>query len=85
MGRDRLQKVRDISDELLRALRELKAKEARKREVDISSPEFHERAEDVERQAEYVFRLATRETDRGNDVPQETEVSTEEVPPSRTN
>ena len=79
-ARDR-QRVRDDSDELLRELDELKRTEREKRTEDISTPRFHELAEDVKNQARRVFQVASEET-RDGDRARTSDVSTNEVPPS---
>ena len=82
MTDDRHSKVRDDSDELLRALEEMKRTEKAKRGEDISTPRFHELAEEVEDRARHVFELAAEETVDGNRAPT-TDVSTDEVRPSK--
>lgn len=74
-------RVRDDSDELLSALDDLKRMEREKRELDISTPPFHERAEAVAKQARHVYDLAAHETVDGNQAPT-TDVSTNEVRPT---
>jgi hypothetical protein len=57
------------SNKLLEALRHLKATEERKRGVPISTPTFHELANDVNATSREIFRIA-REQDRiGDDIP----------------
>lgn len=55
------------SDEMLEALRELKATEARKRREPISTPMFHMLADDVYAQSRRIFRIAIQEDDLGNE------------------
>ena len=55
------------SDEMLEALRELKATEARKRREPISTPMFHMLADDVHAQSRQIFRIAIQEDDLGNE------------------
>ena len=80
MTDERHRQVRDDSDDLLRALEDLKRMEKAKREADISTPSFHELAEAVEDQARHVFDVAADETVHGNRAPT-TDVSTNEVRP----
>ena len=81
MTDERHRRVRDDSDELIRALEDLKQLEKTKREADISTPPFHELAEAVEAQARHVFEVAAEETVDGNRAPT-TDVSTNEVRPT---
>jgi len=54
------------SDEMLEALRELKAMEARKRREPISTPMFHMLADDVSAQSRRIFRLAIQGDELGD-------------------
>jgi hypothetical protein len=81
MTDERHRQVRDDSDDLLHALEDLKRMEKAKREADISTPPFHQLAEEVEAQARHVFRVAAEETVDGNRAPT-SDVSTNEVRPS---
>jgi hypothetical protein len=78
MTDDRHRAVRDDSDELLRALDELKRMEQVKREQDISTPRFHELADAVEAQARHVYRVASEESIDGEEAPR-SDTSTNEV------
>jgi len=55
------------SDEMLEALRELKATEARKRLEPISTPMFHMLADDVDAQSRRIFRIAIQEDELGDE------------------
>jgi hypothetical protein len=77
----RHRKVRDGSDQLLTALDDMKRTERAKRGEDISTPRFHEPAEDVERQARHVFEVAAEVTVDGDRAPT-VDVSTDEVRPT---
>lgn len=55
------------SDEMLEALRELKATEARKRREPISTPMFHMLADDVYAQSRRIFRIAIQEDELGDE------------------
>lgn len=55
------------SDEMLEALRELKATEARKRREPISTPMFHMLADDVFAQSRRIFRIAIEEDELGDE------------------
>ena len=81
MADDRHRRVRDDSDELLRALEDLKGMERQKRAEHISTPPFHELAEKVEDQARHVFEVAAEENVNGDRAPT-TDVSTNEVRPT---
>ena len=55
------------SDEMLEALRELKATEARKRREPISTPMYHMLADDVYAQSRRIFRIAIEEDQLGDE------------------
>ncbi len=57
------------SDKLLGALRHLKETEERKREVPISTPTFHELANDVNATSREIFRLAREQDEIGDEIP----------------
>jgi hypothetical protein len=71
--------LRTDSDALLRAIDEVRALEDEKRRVQMSSPEFHQRANEIERLARSVFGLAQRERRDGEgfDRPQPTSIDDE--------
>jgi hypothetical protein len=78
---DDKRRIRDDSDELVRALDDLKATERAKREQDISTPRFHALADDVADKAHRVFEIAKAEKVDGERA-RTTDISTNEVPPS---
>ncbi len=57
------------SDKLLDALRHLKETEERKRKVPISTPAFHELANDVNATSREIFRIARDQDDLGDAIP----------------
>jgi hypothetical protein len=57
------------SNKLLDALRHLKAVEERKREVPISTPSFHELANDVNATSREIFRIARTQDRLGDEAP----------------
>jgi hypothetical protein len=54
------------SDQLLAAVDEIRTLESRKRQVQMSSPEFHRAAEDIERKARAVFGIARAQREVGD-------------------
>ena len=69
------------SNRLLDALRHLRDTERRKREVPISTPTFHELANEVNTTSREIFRLAHEQERLGDEVPRGAE-SIEDVDPS---
>ncbi len=67
------------SDGLLSELRGLREQEERKRRTTISSPEFHELADDVERRARQIWRTAADERATGNEARPASPTTTDEV------
>ncbi len=61
------------SNKLLDALSHLKATEKRKREVPISTPTFHELANDVNATSREIFRIARDQDRLGDEIPTGTE------------
>lgn len=57
------------SNKLLDALRHLKETEERKREVPISTPTFHELANDVNATSREIFRIARDQDELGDAIP----------------
>jgi hypothetical protein len=57
------------SNELLDALRRLKATEERKREVPISTPTFHALANEVNATSREIFRIARDQDSLGDELP----------------
>ena len=78
---DAERRVRSDSDELLSAIDELRRLEQRKRSEHISTPGFHELADDVVVQARRVFDVASRENADG-DRAETTDVSIDETAPA---
>jgi hypothetical protein len=66
---DKKQALAGRSDKLLGALRHLKETEQRKREVPISTPTFHELANDVNATSREIFRLAREQDEIGEEIP----------------
>jgi hypothetical protein len=64
-NRDRL---RRDSDQLLAAVNEIRRLEREKRTEEMSSPRFHEMADEIERRARDVFRYAADELEAGEDL-----------------
>jgi hypothetical protein len=58
---DEQRHLRDDSDSLLTALDQMKQMEQDKRDMEISSDEFHELADAIEDQSREVFRIAADE------------------------
>jgi len=75
---DEHHQVQADSDDLLRALDELKQLESEKRSADSSTPRFNELAERVEQQARTVMQIAGQQERDGNDAGP-TRVSTDEI------
>jgi hypothetical protein len=71
-------RLSEDSDQLLRDLADVKALEKQKRQHDISTPSFHELAEQITDKAHQVFRAAYREEVDGN-KPDTTDESIDEV------
>ena len=71
-------RIRDDSDELLGAIDDIRRLEREKREVRMSSPEFHRRANEIERVARTVFGLAQSEREHGEDLSQTQEETIED-------
>ena len=61
--------LEDVSDRLMVEAAEVKRLEAEKRKHPISSPEFHELADDIADHARHVFRLADGEEELGDEIP----------------
>jgi hypothetical protein len=75
---DEDQQVRAGSDDLLRALDELKELESQKRAADSSTPRFHELADRVEHQARMVMEIAGQREPDGHG-PEGTDMAVDEV------
>jgi hypothetical protein len=74
-----VRKLRVDSDALLDGLEKMKHAEQRKRRQQISTPEFHELADEVEKESARVFRLAQGEAAL-DDRTDETGTTIEETP-----
>jgi hypothetical protein len=57
------------SNRLLDALRRMRETEKRKRQEPISTPKFHELANEVDRASREVFRLAREQDELGEEIP----------------
>ena len=69
------EELRDRSNELLSAVDRVRALEAQKREEPISTPRFHELADEITQEARRVFRVAHVEELEGDVMPtQETTI-----------
>jgi hypothetical protein len=77
---DEQRQVRSDSDELLDALNSMKAAEVEKRGEQMSTPPFHELADEVEARAKRVWELAAQENDDGDEV-ETTGISVNETEP----
>ena len=75
----KLQALRLDSDALMDALDEMKRTEARKRRQHVSTPEFHQLAQDVEEKSRRVYRLAKGE----NDIADSTDTTTQTIEETR--
>jgi hypothetical protein len=75
--------VRRSSDKILEAVDDLRAAERRKRQLQMSSPEFHELADEVKRKADAVWREAAMEAVEGDALTTTSSITTEEVPPDK--
>lgn len=59
----------DRSDEILRALEELRRMEAARRQRPISTPEFHQLAEAITAKSRDIFRIARDQEAIGDELP----------------
>jgi hypothetical protein len=75
--------VRRSSDRLLAAVEDLKAAERRKRDVKMSTPEFHRLAQEVRAKADEVWRTAKEEDEAGDALSEPQAETTNVVPPAR--
>lgn len=71
-------RIRNDSDELLGAIDDIRRLEREKREVRMSSPEFHRRANEIEHVARTVFGFAQSEREHGEDLSQTQEETIED-------
>jgi hypothetical protein len=79
---EHLRELRDNSDELMRALEDMKRTEARKRGHPVSTPKFHALADDVEKKSERLFRLAKGEISLADEI-DTTDQTIRDTPPHR--
>jgi hypothetical protein len=77
---DREQHLRNDSDSLLEAVREIRDLEQSKRGQQMSSPEFHRTAEEITDKTRRVFEIASDEEHTGNGVDSQPK-TTEDVKP----
>ncbi len=76
------QHLRRDSDALLDEIEELKAMERTKRQHEISSPEFHELADQITDKSRHIFAIAADERVTGNRINDNPEgKATEDVDP----
>jgi hypothetical protein len=58
--------IQDNSDDLLAAVDEIRRLESEKRQVPMSTPEFHEKATRIERKSRQVFGIARAQREVGD-------------------
>jgi hypothetical protein len=75
-----LKRLRLDSDALMEKLAEMRRAEDRKRQADVSTPEFHQLSDRVDQLSNQVFRLAQGEEDVAERTPT-TETSIDEIDP----
>lgn len=75
----KLQSLRIDSDALMDALDDMKRTEAKKRRQHVSTPEFHQLAQEVEDKSRRVYRLAKGE----NDTAEATETTNQTIEETR--
>ena len=63
------QRVEQDSDALLAAIEDIRRLELEKRKVPMSTPDFHDRADEIEERSRDVFAAATLEEIDGNALP----------------
>jgi hypothetical protein len=68
MGDPRKEQLRDVSDQLLREMEDLKELEREKRREPISSPQFNRLARVIEIKSRDIFRLASDEHALGEQI-----------------
>jgi hypothetical protein len=73
--------VRNDSDALLEAVRELHELEREKRGQKMSSPEFHDMAREITDRSRDVFRIAADEERAGDELDSPQDRTTDDVPP----
>jgi hypothetical protein len=83
MAERELHRVRDDSDELLEKLHRLKDLEKSKRQLEVSTPAFHDAADAVADVSSEIFALAHDEQAAGNRIERRQGVATEDVQTDR--
>jgi hypothetical protein len=73
MTNEKKRALADTSNKLLGAVRKVRDLEERKRQHPISTPVFHELADEVNRASQEVFRLARDEDRLGDESPRGSE------------
>jgi hypothetical protein len=73
--------VRNDSDALLQAVRELHELEREKRGEQMSSPEFHEMAREITDRSRNVFRIAADEERAGDEIESPRDNTIDDVKP----
>ena len=67
--RARKHELGEHSNEILQAVEDLRTMEQRKRGEDISTPPFHELADEIKAKSQEIFRIADEERQLGESVP----------------
>ena len=83
MAEQELRRVRHDSDDLLEKMNRLKDLEQRKRHLEVSTPEFHDAADEVADVSTEIFRIARDEQATGNQIDRRQGMTTEDVRPDR--
>ena len=83
MAESKQRELRDVSDRLLDALKDIRDLEEQKRTEEISTPAFHRLTDDVAHASRRVFELAHEEDAVSDSFDERQRRSVEETPPSR--
>ena len=75
----RRERIARDSERLLEAVGEIRGLEEEKREVEMSTPRFHDLADRIAERARDVFGYATDERDRGDELSERQDRSIEDV------
>ena len=67
--RARQRDLDDHSNEILQAVDDLRSMEQQKRREDISTPPFHELADEIKAKSQEIFRIADEERQLGESLP----------------
>ena len=78
-----MRRVRNDSDALLEQMDRLKNLETRKRQLEVSTPEFHDVADEVADTSREIFNIARDEAAAGNGIDRRQGVATEDIQPDR--